>query len=180
MAKGVRFVDEEGSTGLLNADLVVDSSGRGTPTLSFLQATGRPEPDETEIGVKVGYTTARHRIPSDESRTWKAVLHLPAAPATSRGGLLYPMEDGQWILSLGGRGDETPPGDEAGFLNSARLLRMSPSSTPSAVLSASATSFDIPSQRALDDTSHVSLLSLLAWCRSAMRSAFSIRSTGRE
>lgn len=124
MAKGVRFVDEGGSTGLLNSDLVVDSSGRGTPTLAFLKATGRPEPDETDIGVNVGYTTARYRIPSDQRRTWKAVLHLPAAPAASRGGLLYPMEGDQWILSLGGRGDERPPGDEAGFLNSARMLRM--------------------------------------------------------
>jgi hypothetical protein len=34
------------------------------------------------------------------------------------------MEGDQWILALGGRGDETPPGDEAGFLNWARLLRM--------------------------------------------------------
>lgn len=122
-AAGVRFLDQDGAPGQLHSDLVIDSSGRGALTLAFLQATGTPAPNETQIGVGVGYTTAHYRIPSDPSRTWQAVLHLPEAPATSRGGLLYPMEGDRWILALGGRGDETPPGDETGFLNSARLLR---------------------------------------------------------
>ena len=122
-ATGIRFVDEGGEAGLLNSDLVIDSSGRGMPTIAFLQTTGRKEPQETQIGVNVGYTTARYRIPRDRSSTWKAVLHIGEAPATSRGALLYPMEEDQWILALGGRGDEKPPGDEAGFLNWARLLR---------------------------------------------------------
>jgi 2-polyprenyl-6-methoxyphenol hydroxylase-like FAD-dependent oxidoreductase len=124
-ATGVRFLDQGSVPNVLDSDLVIDSSGRGVPTLAFLRATGRPEPEETQIGVGIGYTTARYRIPRDQSRTWQAVLHLPKAPATSRGALLYPMEGDQWILAIGGRGDETPPGDEAGFLNSARLLRTS-------------------------------------------------------
>jgi len=122
-ATGVRVVDEDGTAGFFAADLVIDSSGRGVPTIAFLQATGRQGPEETQIGVNVGYTTARYRIPPSQSSTWKAVLHLPEAPATSRGALLFPMEDDQWILALGGRGDEVPPGDEAGFSNWARLLR---------------------------------------------------------
>jgi len=122
-ATGVRVIDEDGTAGIVAADLVIDSSGRGAPTIAFLKATGRQEPEETRIGVNVGYTTARYRIPRAQTSAWKAVLHLPEAPATSRGALLYPMEDDQWILALGGRGDETPPGDDAGFLSWARLLR---------------------------------------------------------
>jgi hypothetical protein len=122
-ATGVRFVDEDGTAGFAACDLVIDSSGRGTPTLALLQTTGRQEPEETQIGVNIGYTTARYRIPSQQNNPWKAVLHLPQAPATSRGALLYPMEGDQWILALGGRDDETPPGDDAGFLNWVRLLR---------------------------------------------------------
>ena len=122
-ATGVRVIDEAGTAGLLAADLIIDASGRGAPTIALLLATGRQEPQATEIGVNVGYTTARYRTPPSQDRPWKAVLHLPEAPATSRGALLFPMEDDQWILALGGRGDEVPPGDEAGFLNSARLLR---------------------------------------------------------
>src|SRR4051794_40341041 len=122
-ATGVRVAEEDGKAGFLGADLVIDSSGRGVPTTGFLEATGRQQPEETQIGVNVGYTTARYRAPQDESRPWKAVLHLPEAPGSSRGGLLYPMEDDQWILALGGRGDEAPPGDEEGFLAWARLLR---------------------------------------------------------
>jgi len=121
-ATGAR-VDEDGKAAFLAADLVIDSSGRGVPTTAFLEATARQQPEETQIGVNVGYTTASYRVPRDQSRPWKAVLHLPQAPGSSRGGLLYPMEDDQWILALGGRGDEVPPGDEAGFLNWTRLLR---------------------------------------------------------
>jgi 2-polyprenyl-6-methoxyphenol hydroxylase-like FAD-dependent oxidoreductase len=122
-ATGVRHVEEDGTSGFSTSDLVIDASGRGAPTIALLEATARQAPEETQIGVNVGYTTARYRIPTNRNDTWKAVLHLPQAPATSRGSLLYPMEGDQWILALGGRGDETPPGDEAGFLNWARSLR---------------------------------------------------------
>lgn len=122
-ATGVRYVEEDGTSGFSTSDLVIDASGRGAPTIALLEATARQAPEETQIGVNVGYTTARYRIPTNRNDTWKAVLHLPQAPATSRGSLLYPMEGDQWILALGGRGDETPPGDEAGFLNWARSLR---------------------------------------------------------
>jgi hypothetical protein len=123
-ATGVRLVDEDGTAGFSACDLVIDSSGRGAQTIAFLEATGRQTPDETQIGVNIGYTTARYRITSGQSSPWKALLQLPKPPATSRGALLYPMEGGQWVLALSGRGDETLPGDEAGFLNRAHLLRI--------------------------------------------------------
>ena len=122
-ATGVRFVEQDGTAGLFASDLIIDSSGRGAPTIALLKATDRQEPEETQIGVDVGYTTARYRIPSGQRNPWKAVLHLPDAPATSRGAFLYPMEGDKWIVALGGRGDEKPPGDEAGLLRWARLLR---------------------------------------------------------
>ena len=121
---GVRYSDEHGKEHLLPADLVIDSSGRGVPTLELLAANGRQPPKETRVGVNIGYTTARYRIPTSQTRDWKAVLHLPSAPGTSRGSLLYPLEGNEWILALGGRGDEKPPGDEAGLLQWARQLRM--------------------------------------------------------
>jgi len=39
----------------LRADLVIDASGRGTLTLALLQSIGRPLPEETTIGIDLGY-----------------------------------------------------------------------------------------------------------------------------
>jgi 2-polyprenyl-6-methoxyphenol hydroxylase-like FAD-dependent oxidoreductase len=40
-----------------------------------------------------------------------------------RGGLMLPLEGNCWILTVGGRHSEKPPGDGAGFLAFARQLR---------------------------------------------------------
>ncbi len=40
----VRFEQDQGEPQTLAADLVVDASGRGAPTLSFLEKTGSPKP----------------------------------------------------------------------------------------------------------------------------------------
>src|SRR5204863_7954265 len=39
-ATGVRVVDEDGTAGFLAADLIIDASGRGAPTIALLRATG--------------------------------------------------------------------------------------------------------------------------------------------
>jgi flavin-dependent dehydrogenase len=108
---------------MLPADLVVDASGRGAPTLAVLKSIGRATPKETTIGVDLGYSTAIYEIPDDAPRDWKGVMTFPQVPQSSRGGLLLPLEGQRWMVGLGGRGDDKPPGDEAGFLDYARQLR---------------------------------------------------------
>jgi 2-polyprenyl-6-methoxyphenol hydroxylase-like FAD-dependent oxidoreductase len=56
-ARGVRFVNCSGSSETLDADLVVDASGRGAPTLTLLDALGWDRPQMTEIGVDITYAT---------------------------------------------------------------------------------------------------------------------------
>jgi 2-polyprenyl-6-methoxyphenol hydroxylase-like FAD-dependent oxidoreductase len=107
----------------LTAELVVDASARASLTLAVLAAAGYPRPEETTIGVDLAYSSAIFAIPSDASTDWKAVYTLPHAPASSRGALLSPLEGGRWILTVGGRHPETPPGDPDGFLEFARQLR---------------------------------------------------------
>src|SRR4029077_8889369 len=46
---GVRFEDTLGTPGSLAADLVVDASGRASPTLHFLEAIGSAKPPTIEI-----------------------------------------------------------------------------------------------------------------------------------
>ena len=120
---GVRCETTDGQEAVLDADLVIDASGRGALTLALLQATGRSPAPETTIGVDIGYATATYDIPPDAGRRWQGVMTFPQAPQDSRGALMLPQEHQRWLLGLGGRGDDKPPGDEAGFLDFARHLR---------------------------------------------------------
>jgi flavin-dependent dehydrogenase len=123
VVEGVNFHGADRVAQMLPADLVIDASGRGALTLAVLKSTGRETPSETTIGVDLGYSTAIYEIPDEAPRDWKGVMTFPLMPQSSRGGLLLPFEGRRWMLGLGGRGDDKPPGDEAGFLDYARQLR---------------------------------------------------------
>jgi hypothetical protein len=45
------------------------------------------------------------------------------APQNSRGGLMLPLEGNRWMVTIGGRHGDVPPGDAEGFLTYARSLR---------------------------------------------------------
>jgi 2-polyprenyl-6-methoxyphenol hydroxylase-like FAD-dependent oxidoreductase len=119
---GVRY-ENEGASVTISADLVVDASGRGAPTLGVLRSLGRPEPEETSIGIDLGYGTCIFNIPDDASTDWKGVMTFGQAPHDSRGGLMLPLEGNRWMLTIGGRHSDVPPGDEKGFLTYAKALR---------------------------------------------------------
>ena len=122
-ATGVCFEDAAGQTHDLQADLVIDASGRGSLTMDLLHAAGRAAPPETTIGVDIGYASATYEIPPGADHRWRGVLTFPQAPLSGRGALMLPQEGARWLLSLGGRGTDKPPGDEAGFLDFAQHLR---------------------------------------------------------
>jgi 2-polyprenyl-6-methoxyphenol hydroxylase-like FAD-dependent oxidoreductase len=120
---GVRFAEGDDGSQELPADLVVDASGRGAPTLGMLKATGLPPPEETIIGVDLGYSTGVFHIPSDAPADWKSVLTSGERPTTiARGALLWPIEENRWIVTLGERHGDTLPGDVEGFMAFARTL----------------------------------------------------------
>jgi len=119
----VKFENSDGRSETLPADLVVDASGRGNLTLGLLEAVGLPPPQETVIGVDIGYASAIFAIPDDFSGDWKGVWTVAQVPQHSRGGLMVTLEGNCWIVSLGGRDADKPPGDPDGFLACARQLR---------------------------------------------------------
>ena len=119
---GARYTTSDGKREMVDADLVVDASGRGEPTLGLLESIGRALPAETTIGVDVAYSTAVFAIPEDAPRDWKGVFHFPQPPS-SRGALLFPMEGRRWIITLAGRHGERPPGDIDGFIAFTRTFR---------------------------------------------------------
>jgi 2-polyprenyl-6-methoxyphenol hydroxylase-like FAD-dependent oxidoreductase len=119
----VCFENADGKSETLPAELVVDASGRGTLTRSLLESIGQPPPEETVIGVDIGYATAVFAIPDDAPSDWKALRTLPRPPETRGGALLLPLEGGRWMVTLGGRRGNKPPGDTGGFMAFAQQLR---------------------------------------------------------
>jgi 2-polyprenyl-6-methoxyphenol hydroxylase-like FAD-dependent oxidoreductase len=113
----------DGSTEqVLNADLVVDATGRGSRTPVWLAALGYPRPDQEQVRVGLGYATRTYRLPPDALDGDLAVAQA-ATPQHPRSGVLLPLEGDRWMLTLGGRLGEHPPTDPDGFLDFARSLR---------------------------------------------------------
>jgi 2-polyprenyl-6-methoxyphenol hydroxylase-like FAD-dependent oxidoreductase len=106
----------------LDADLVVDATGRGSRAPAWLAELGYPAPAESEVRIGVGYTSRVYRrTPGDVARA-KMLLVWPTPPGEKRTGVLFPIEGERWLLTLGGWLGDHPPTDEAGFLAFARSL----------------------------------------------------------
>jgi len=110
---------EDGST--LKADLLVDATGMTGPLARQLVEDGHAEYESEHIRINVAYTTGRFRKAAAQKGDGAGCYVLPAPPHTHFGFIL-PIEDDQWILSLGQRGGDGPPRDEAGFREYARNL----------------------------------------------------------
>jgi 2-polyprenyl-6-methoxyphenol hydroxylase-like FAD-dependent oxidoreductase len=98
--RGVQIVNGSGRFETLDADLVVDASGRGAPTLTLLDALCWDRPPMTEIGVDITYATAVVEIPPDATGEWKLVLTLPDPPHLALHAIIVPTEDGRWITAI--------------------------------------------------------------------------------
>ena len=107
---------------VLDADLVVDATGRGSRAPMWLEALGYPRPERDEVRVRLGYATRTYRLPADVLGGDIAILDAPT-PQNPRGGALLALEDGRWIVTLAGILGDFPPTDPDGFLAFASTLR---------------------------------------------------------
>jgi 2-polyprenyl-6-methoxyphenol hydroxylase-like FAD-dependent oxidoreductase len=106
----------------LRADLTVDASGRDTKTPAWLQGLGYGETEEVTINAFLGYATRWYRPPAGFTPDWKVLLIFGRFPHHPTGGVIFPIEDGRWIVTLSGMADRLPPTDEVGFREFARTL----------------------------------------------------------
>ena len=97
------------------ADLVVDASGRNSKCLEWLEAMGVARPEETLVDSYAGYASRFYELAPDPNRWWRGMLIASKTPEFPRWGLLMPIENGRWVLTLGGVNREYPPNDEQGF-----------------------------------------------------------------
>jgi hypothetical protein len=107
----------------------------------------------TEIGIDQAYATAMFEIPADASRDWLGLAHFGAPSEETGGGLIFPIEHGRWIVSIGNLHGGALPGEIEGFNCFVKAFRMPTSSTRSKAQNRSAKSRATTCPRASDGAS---------------------------
>lgn len=106
----------------ISADLVIDASGRNSHTPTWLQQQGYGTTRETCIKSWLGYSTRVYKdvaIPHGVSAT----VIMAKAPDITRGGILFPIENEQYMCTLYGFSKDYPPTDNTAYIEYAKSLR---------------------------------------------------------
>ena len=106
----------------LQADLIVDATGRASRAPQWLNDLGYPPTEETVVNAHIGYASRLYRIPENFNADWKCTFVQAAPPERKRGGILFTVEGNRWLVTLIGGGGDYPPSDESQFLEFARSL----------------------------------------------------------
>ena len=117
-------VRRRGSAGVttLAADIVVDATGRSTRILDWLVDVGMPPVAEEIVDVGTAYATRVYQPDPETARATPALTIFAEVTGNARGGVLIPIEQGRWMVTLiGSRGTE-PPTTPEGFLDFAGKL----------------------------------------------------------
>jgi 2-polyprenyl-6-methoxyphenol hydroxylase-like FAD-dependent oxidoreductase len=117
---GVQFKTSQGEE-TLEADLIVDTGGRGSRAPRWLEALGFGRPEEEEIHVDLGYTSRLYETPTGSAPDWKFLFVNPRAPGW-RSGLVQCVEGGRWMVTFVSYFGDHAPTDPQGFLEFARSL----------------------------------------------------------
>ncbi len=110
-------VRASGVESVLAADLVIDTTGRGSSGLANSGPHGSPNPPEIclEVGVRYASRTFVRR-PGGPFPEALAFLVNPT-PACPRGGVAFAVEGERWLVTLFGYVGEQPPTALDGFLD---------------------------------------------------------------
>ncbi|AWI32815.1 FAD-dependent oxidoreductase [Streptomyces tirandamycinicus] len=109
----------------IEADLVVDATGRGSRTPVWLEEFGYERPDEERIRIDLSYTTRRFRLRDEAVLNGDLSINPVSSPSHRRGAFLSRIEDGLVVVSLTGVLGDSAPADLEGFLEWARTLPVS-------------------------------------------------------
>ena len=110
---GVRVRSDGADEQPLDADLVVDCTGRATRTPAWLEQLGYTPPAVDELRVDVRYASCHYRL-APEAVDGDVALICGPTPDAPRGGSMHRIEGEQWIVTMAGLG-EAPPTDPDGF-----------------------------------------------------------------
>ncbi|GAA3398883.1 FAD-dependent oxidoreductase [Streptomyces roseoviridis] len=106
----------------LEADLVVDASGRSTRASDWLAGIGAEPPHEETLDTGLAYATRVYRSPADDPAVDALGYYVVPNPSQVYAGVVLPLGDGRHLVTLSGLRDDQPPTDEALFEKYARKL----------------------------------------------------------
>jgi FAD binding domain len=159
------------------ADLVVDATGRGSRTPTWLEELGYQRPAQERVEIGLGYATRTYRLRPGALGSDRLVV-TAATPPIPRAGILALTEGGRHMLTIAGISGDFPPTDPAGF--DEFLAGLPTAYIAVAVAGAEPlTRCRSGSRPACGTGTNVSPISRPACWSSATRSARSTRSTGR-
>ena len=107
------------------ADFVIDATGRESRAPLWLNELGLGRVSETVLDPGLGYATRLFRAPDQARNNFPTVMLQPGSETSrpGRGGIVLPVEEGHWIVTLTGTRGGVPPVDEDGFMEFARTLQ---------------------------------------------------------
>jgi 2-polyprenyl-6-methoxyphenol hydroxylase-like FAD-dependent oxidoreductase len=111
---GVEVSGPGGSSSQIAGSLVVDATGRGSRTPTWLAELGYQPPAEERVEIGLGYATRILRLRPGAMGRDQMILTV-GTPANSRAGALAVIEGGRHILTIAGICGDFPPTDPAGF-----------------------------------------------------------------
>lgn len=117
----VRERGQGGRTATLQADLVVDASGRHSQTPQWLVELGYEAPPIETINTNLRYASRFYARPEQFPGEWQSLI-VNGRPPQTHGGLILSVDHERWHVTLAGMGGNVPPLDEEGFLQWARSM----------------------------------------------------------
>jgi 2-polyprenyl-6-methoxyphenol hydroxylase-like FAD-dependent oxidoreductase len=99
----------------LDADLVLDATGRGSRTPAWLATIGYEQPPQEQLTIHLKYATRHLRLRQGALPGQKFVA-VGAEPGRPTGLVLFAEEQDRWVLTLIGYDRHHPPTDPEGFL----------------------------------------------------------------
>ena len=98
----------------LDADLVVDATGRGSRTPRWLEESGYSPAPVTSVPIGLGYASRTYRFVPGMLGGDQSIIHGPTS-RSPRGAAMIRMEHDQLLLTLYGFLGDHPPTDPVGF-----------------------------------------------------------------
>ncbi len=118
----VRAKSEAAMSEALEADLVLDTTGRGSQLPKWLEALGYQRPDESSVKIDVAYTSREYTRHTKNGEVPMITVINSTPPQHKRLVVLFPLENDRWHITMGGFCGDHAPADEEGFQAFARSL----------------------------------------------------------